>query len=90
MRRQTSRHAMRAVDIDDSPSLQVSGPDEALRGGPEVWPSCQEIAQRHRTFAKGITEPQPPCNLAVNTTDAWLAGFNPGSIEGATNASCNS
>ena len=53
----TIRRAMWAVHTGDPPTNSVSGPDEVLRGAPDSWPACQEIAQRYRKFTDGITAP---------------------------------
>jgi len=46
---------MWAVDIGEARTVQAAGPREVLRGGPETWPACQELARQDRTSTVGLT-----------------------------------
>ena len=53
----TIRRAMWAVDIGEAPTVEVAAPEEVLRGGPETWPACQDLARQFRTSTDGIAAP---------------------------------
>ena len=74
----TVRRAMWAVDIGKAPTVEVAGPREVLRGGPETWPACQELAQQYRTSTDGITAPSDA--LHSGSAHGWRVdgGLQPG------------
>ena len=69
---------MWAVDIGEAPTVQAAGPKEAVLGGPETWPACQEIAQHYRTITDGITAPSAA--LYPGSARGWHVdgGLQPG------------
>lgn len=72
--------AIWAVDIGEAPTVEVAGPREILRGGPETWPACQELAQQYRTSTDGITAPSAA--LHPGGAHGWRVdgGLQPGPV----------
>ncbi len=74
----TVRRALWAVDIGEIPSHRPDLPREALVGGPDTWPACQQAARQHRDHADGIAAPSAA--LKPGAAHGWRVdgGLQPG------------